>query len=96
VVAIVGGGGAAAIAPTEFRINEATLRPGAGGIVVLRDAGGGSSPAPLSLLLPVHREMETAASSGPAEPVDRRDTPMDELHTVEAAGTSDLTLSALE
>ena len=43
--------GGAAIAAPELRIHEGALRPGAGPIVVMRDAGGGRGPAPLRLLL---------------------------------------------
>jgi hypothetical protein len=79
-VAVVGGGSATAIAPSELRVNKATLRPVARGIVVERDARRGRRPASLGLLLVLHCETEAAVPGEPAEPIDQHDTSVDELN----------------
>ena len=78
LVAVVRRGNAAAVAAAEFRVDDAALRPRAAGVVVVRDAVRGGGPAPLGLLLVLHREAEAAAPRQQAEPVDPDEAAVDQ------------------
>src|SRR3954451_10589020 len=95
LIAVRGGRSRAAIGAPEFGIDQAALGPCARPVVVVGHARCGRGPAPLCLLLMLHRKAEAAMPREPAEPVDCYDAPPDQHYRDGRSSTRGLALRAL-
>src|SRR3954470_19667309 len=95
LIAVHRGRSRAAIGAPKFGIYEGALGPCAGPVVVVGHARCGRGPAPLCLLLMLHRKAEAAMPRESAEPVDCYDAPDDERDRDRRSGMHGLTSRAL-